>query len=837
MKLTRRELLPVLGAGALATTAKGERRGVAPQGTPVLPPVNAKVQTTACAYCIVACGYKVYTWPVGEMGGPGREENAFGVDYPVPPMSGDWVSPQMHNVVEIEGRPHHVIVLPDPEATVVNVGGNHSLGGSLARRLYSPDTETADRLLFPQLRIDGELQRITWEEAIDLMARVSQHMLDTRGPSAWGMKTYSYQFYENTFAITKLAFGAVGTPCWAPHDSPLHGSDVPGLSDAGIDNFSAAYQDWKDAEVIFVSGVSLHGAHGILFDEWVRAGGATLIVVDPRRSPTAEHALENGGMHLQIRPGTDTLLHNAIARVILEQGWQDIEFIASATGRVGDLPSKEGDDWRRFLHAFTYEDYQRFILDDPRHRPEVAAEVIGIEASEIIAAARIMAEPFASGARRRTSMMLEKGNYWGFNYPNTASFASLGLLLGAGNRPGRMISRAGGHQRGMIKGGHYPFERSPDTRFGYPVGLNLDRWASEGRLAFAWAIGNTWSCGGTANAGALHQRLRGQARDTAPQLGAEVMASGALDVGLAAQRIRERVDADGLFFVQQDIYPQQLTDIADLVLPAASWGEGRFSRMNGERRLRTYAQIMEPPGECLPDWRIISRFAQAMGYEGFDWQDTSELFAEAGRHSGGAHDYRAVVELAEARGEVAMDLLEAMGTEGIQCPVVRDGDRLIGTVRMHADGFKTKTGKALFVRGDWDDVLARSPTLAPQGDELWITNRRDSATWSAMIEDQRNPFRLASLPHNPLQVNPADAQARGLKTGDRVRVTRRAPAGSFEAVVEVTDAMRAGVACAYFNFLGDPQYAANNVTSDRPDPISGKFAFKLGRGRLERLEG
>ena len=791
----------------------------------VIPPTTAKVQTTACAYCIVGCGYKVYTWPVGEMGGPTAGENAFGVDFPVRAMAGYWVSPQMHNEVQIDGEPHHVIVLPDPEATVVNVGGNYSLGGSLARRLYNPDSPTADRLQFPQLRVGDALVRIRWSEAIDLLARVSQHVLDTRGPLAWGMKTYSYQFYENTYAITKLAFDAIGTPCWAPHDSPLHGSDTPGLSDAGVDAFGAAYQDWKDADVIFVSGVSLYEAKAILFDDWVRPGGARLIVVDPRRSPTAEYALESGGLHLQLVPGTDALLCNALAWIIIDEGWADEEFIERWTA------------WAR--HALTYADYVDFIRNEPLHVPELAAEETGVSVSQLYAAARLMAEP-RPGGRPRTSLMLEKGNYWGLNYPNSASLASLGLLVGAGNRPGRMIGRGGGHQRGMIAGGQYPLERSPDRIAGQPVGLNLDRWAAEGNLSLAWTIGCTWAAGGTSDAARLFSQVHAQAREAPDQLDDSVCPNGpqgGLDVGLAAAILRRRVDAGGLVFVQQDIYPQTLTELADLVLPAASWGEDRFSRMNGERRLRTYARICDPPGEARSDWWIIARFAEAMGFEGFDWETSAELFSEAGMRSAKAHDYRAVIELARDQGRSAVEIVEAMGTTGIQCPVVREGDTLRGTVRLHADGFSTKTGRAFFVRGSYTAASRQRERLAPRDGELWVINRRASTVWSAMIEDLRNPFRIEQLPNNPIQMHPDDAQAGGLVHGDAVRVVRRDPDGSFEGVLDVTDAVRPGVVCTYFNYTGDTRYAANNVTSSEGDPVSGKVPFKLGRGRVERIEG
>ena len=118
-----------------------------------LPPPDATVKTTACAYCVVACGYKAYTWPLGREGGPRADQNAFGVDFPVSTF-GPWVSPNQHSIATVDGRPHHLVILPDHEATVVNLQGNHSIrGGTLALKCYNPDSPTRDRLKHPPDRI------------------------------------------------------------------------------------------------------------------------------------------------------------------------------------------------------------------------------------------------------------------------------------------------------------------------------------------------------------------------------------------------------------------------------------------------------------------------------------------------------------------------------------------------------------------------------------------------------------------------------------------------------------------------------------------------------------
>ena len=250
--LTRRDVVRglVSGAGMVGASAchppesENQSRAKGSVQRQLIPPLEAHYQTTACAYCVVGCGYRVYSWPVGSNeGGRQAHQNALEVNFPVPPF-GPWISQEMVNKVSIDGELHHIAIIPDWKAVVVNPTGDHTLGGSLAQRLYNPTAQTA-RLLKPKIRIDDQLYDITWDEATEVIARYSSHILETRGPLAWGMKTYSYQFYENTYAITKLAFEAIETPCWAPHDKTAEGSDTPGLSDAGVNVFSASYQDFS----------------------------------------------------------------------------------------------------------------------------------------------------------------------------------------------------------------------------------------------------------------------------------------------------------------------------------------------------------------------------------------------------------------------------------------------------------------------------------------------------------------------------------------------------------------------------------------------------------------
>ena len=119
-----------------------ERRDQVP-----LPPKDAAVFTTACDYCVAACGYKVYRWPAGTQGGRAAGENALGVDFPVAPLSGSWISPNMHNVVTANGRKQNVIVLPDPDSKAVNIGGDHSIRGIASSCAFESSRTTTSSVL------------------------------------------------------------------------------------------------------------------------------------------------------------------------------------------------------------------------------------------------------------------------------------------------------------------------------------------------------------------------------------------------------------------------------------------------------------------------------------------------------------------------------------------------------------------------------------------------------------------------------------------------------------------------------------------------------------------
>ncbi len=750
-----------------------------------LPPADAEVFTTACDYCIVACGYKVYRWPVGQEGGPKAEQNAFAADFPVGAMSGTWISPNQHNIVSVDGKAHHIAIIADKDTKAVNLHGDHSIrGGTIAQKCYNPSTPTRDRLKYPMLRVNGKLTRVSWDDALDIMAEVSKYVIEKHGEDAWAMKMYSYQYWENTHALTKLALRSVETAAFAVHDQPTgHGPDTPGMADAGIDNFSASYEDWSLADVLFMSGTDPFESKTIIYNEWIlkgiRENNMKVISVVPRKTTGIAYAEKMGGLYLEVNPGTDTLLHHALARIIIENGWEDSEFLERW---INNRAERE----KEVFQADGFADFKDWILSYKYAELDVAENITGIPAEKIRTAAEWLAKPRADGTRPKTSFGFEKGLYWSNNYLNTASITALGLICGAGNRPGQVISRFGGHQRGMMPGGEYPatkaYEKFPGWRL---KGIDLDRYVEDGRAKFVWVVGTTWTHAMVASKRLIDVFTR-LTRGNPHQL-------ESTDKDKAVAVFKRRIESGGMVVVDQDIYPVKPigTEFADILLPAATWGEEDFSRANGERRIRLYSKFNDAPGEALPDWQIAARFAKKMGYSGFDWKDSNDVFEDAAFYNRGRRtSYVALVEYARAHGKRGHDLLRELGTTGIQAPVRWEDGKLVGTKRLHdstlktgtAYGlteinprwlrkFKTKTGRANLLKAPWELFADYWEFMKPQGDELWVTSGRINEFWQSGFDDQmRRPYLQQRWPDNWLEMHPDDAKARGIENGDRVLV-------------------------------------------------------------------
>jgi arsenite oxidase large subunit len=758
----------------------------------------------------------------------------------------------MHNVIrKNDGQDYNVLIVPDSEC-VVNRGNHSSRGGSNAQGIWSPYGPTHDRLSQPLVKIGGAQQEISWDAAIEIMAALVGHTNDTYGPASLAVRFYAYQYYENTFPITKFYFGSIGTPNGALHNRASMGGETTALGDAGITTWGTAYEDGSLADTVVAWGANLYECQDVYFAEHIVPSGAPLVVVDPRKTFTAVYGESVGGVHLQLVPGTDTVLAGAIARLILEQRWQDQAFV-DGTATADDIALET--DWRRALWGTTFEDYESFVMGMDAYALDSAAQVTGVPAEKIRMAAELMAKPNDDGTPRKTLLTFEKGAVWSVNYETIGSLANLAILTGSTGAPGRGITRAGGHQEGYAGGAPYPLDAATDTYEGNKIPNYIDQHIADGEVRLYHVIGAN-PLGMTNSAQwARETILARQAATPSPQ---------SADTQAVIDSLKVRMDQGGLVLVSQDIFPNLTTRTADLVFPAATWGEMPGCRWNGERRLRLSDRFMDPPGDARPDWHVIAQVAQKLGFTGYDWPDENTIFEESAGpvptdqaeletlaeelRTTEPHEHEsiaAIVVSARLQGKTAHDVMRDLGTNGVQLPAVLDADdQVIGTPRIHSAGqFDTASGKPMLLRVGWDTAEGIWDLLKPDpaSGEFWLINGRIDEVWQTMYTDLRKPEVMARWPSNIVEINPDDAAAAGVQNGDSIslssdRVARQLPdeydSGSLTAAAYVSDIVPAGVLWTNFAY---PDQWCNNVAPRFMHPVNPVTPFKLARAKLSRI--
>jgi len=872
-----------------------------PEDNSPLPPKHAEVLTTCCDYCVVACGYKVYRWPVGS--GNGRRkasENAFGIDFPSSALR-DWVAPAQHNVVMYNHKPHNVVITPDKATKVVNTNGDSSMrGGLIAQKCYNPKTPTRDRLTSPMVRIYGTLQPVTWDFALDIAAAVVSHVIDRHGASAYAIKTYSYQYIENTYAITKYGFRHINTPALTFHDTPTNVTSTPGFRDAGFDNFGPSYEDWGAADVLMCAGTDPYETKTIIFTQQIKPAverGMKLIMLNPRETAGVAYAKKMGGLHLQVTIGTDLLVVGAISRVILENGWEDADWIKQWVNDKWGSSSGFGQgtrntpwQWRTTWGKFQTKgaaDYKKWLLAQDEYKVEFAAKVAGIDPQLIRTAAEWLAKPKANGVRPKASFGIEKGFYWSNNTGNTNAISSLATICGAGGRPGQVVGRLGGHQRGGQSGGSYPRNKSPEKVPGRRRrALDVDRWLVSGHVRLAHVIGTTWIQSMAGSQG-LQERFYELVTANPNQV-------RSYDKQEIIETLKRRADSGGTVVFNQEIYPRDpiTTQFADIVFPASTWGEEDFMRANGERRLRLYQKFYDAPGDAKPDWWIIAGLAKRMGFDGFDWKDNNEVAEEASRYSRkGRKAFHMIKVAAHREGKTLHQKLAEFGTDGIQGPTFYNYQtgELFGIKRLHdttltakdfarmgmADGpqganllgkkithFNSQTGKVNIQKHPWSLFRDFWEWLSPKKDELWFTTGRINEVWQSGFDDvERRPYSAQRWPENWVEVHPDDAKARGIESGDRIMVySDRVPAfkdtilgihgkdfqfselmknghvdlikAAVTAIAIVTPHVKKGL--VYGNMI-DMRQPNNSLSSRVVDNISGNYNYKMAVCRIKKM--
>ena len=763
-------------------------------------PADAKKHNVTCHYCIVGCGYNAYTWPVNKQGGTAPGSNAFGVDLATQQEAETeaWYAPSMYNVVKQNGKDVHLVIKPDKNC-VVNEGLGSIRGARMAENRRSDITGTQQqRLEQPLVWRYGTWQPTSWDDALDLVARVTARVIDKddeddlfvsmfdHGGSAGG--------YENTWGTGKLYFHSMKVRNCRIHNRPAYNSEVHSTRDMGVGELNYAYEDYGLTDTIFLVGANpLETQTNLFLNHMVPGmrGGAKVIIVDPRRTVTVNACEMEAGkdnvLQLAINSGTDLALFNALFTYIADKGWVDSDFIAKSTFQDA-VAQGQNEQFPAALGSFA------MAREECRMSVKEAAEICGVPEADIVKAAEWIAQPKADGSRRKCTTAYEKGIIWGNdNYRTIGALVNIALATGNVGREGGGVCRLGGHQEGYF--------RPSDAHVGRPAPY-LDQLiiAGHGKVHHIWANDHYKT---TLNASEFKRVYNKRSN----------MVKEAMDARAGATReelvdaIVAAIEAGGIFSVNVDIIHTQIGQAAHVILPAVESGEMNLTSMNGERRMRLVEKYMDGPGSAKPDCLIAAGLAQhlekvlredgrdayADQFKGYDWKTEEDAFMD-GYHSGNP--------------DVTYDRLRAMGNNGVQEPVVGyENGKLVGTKRLFADGtFGTGDGKARFCGGAWRGLQAPGKVSQKQHHAFLINNGRSNINWQNWFLDKENDFVSDRYPYPFLEINPEDMAELGLKAGDLVEVYN--DVGATQAMAYPTETARRKET---FMLFGAPSGTQGNV--------------------------
>ncbi|MCX7888918.1 MAG: arsenate reductase (azurin) large subunit [Rhodobacteraceae bacterium] len=783
-------------------------------------PADAKVHNVTCHYCIVGCGYKAYTWPINRQGGTAPEQNWAGADLSQQQETetAAWYAPSMYNAVRQDGKDVHLVIKPDPDC-VVNSGLGSVRGARMAENRRSEVTGTQlQRLTEPMVWRYGTWQPTSWDDALDLVARVTARVIDKDNEDNLFVSMFDHGGsaggYENTWGTGKLYFGAMKVKNCRIHNRPAYNSEVHSTRDMGVGELNYCYEDYRLTDTIFMVGANSLETQTNLFLNHMIPGmrgdtldfkkqelpdephaAAKVVIVDPRRTVTIKACEEAAGkdnvLHLQINSGTDLALFNALFTYIADKGWVDKEFIAASTFQ-GEIAQPEDAAHPAALGGFeaARAACKMSVAD--------AAAICGVPEADIVKAAEWIAMPKEGGKRRRTVFPYEKGIIWGNdNYRTIGALVNIGLATGNIGRPGGGVCRLGGHQEGYM--------RPSDAHVGRPAPY-LDQLiiAGQGKVHHIWANDHYKTTLNATEFKRVYNRRTNMVKD-------------AMDARAGATReelvdaIVSAIEAGGLFSVNVDVIHTQIGQQAHVILPAVESGEMNLTSMNGERRMRLVEKFMDGPGSAMPDCLIAARMANhlervlreegrteyADQFKGFDWKTEEDAFMDG--------------YYANTGQIVTYERLRAMGNNGVQEPVVgfEDG-KLIGTKRLYADGKFDRHGRedklALFCLGAWRGLQAPGKQNQKDSYRFLINNGRSNINWQNWFLDQKNEFVLDRFPVPYIQMNPEDMAELGLNPGDLVEVFN--DVGATQAMVYPEPTARRNET---FMLFGAPSGSQGNV--------------------------
>lgn len=610
-----------------------------------------------------------------------------------------------------------------------------------------------DRILNPMIRdsIDEPWQEVSWDEALSFAAKRMRGLQDKYGQKSIGVITSSRCTNEETYLVQKLTRAVFGNNNTDTCARVCHSPTGYGLGQTF--GTSAGTQDFDSvaaADVVIVIGANPTDGHPVFASRLKKRlrQGAQLIVIDPRRIDLVKSPHIRAAHHLPLRPGTNVAVVTAMAHVIVTEGLFDEAFI------------RERCDWDEF------QEYVEFVRD-PRHAPEAVELLTGVPADDLRAAARL----FATGGNGAI--------YYGLGVTEHSQgsttvmgIANLAMLTGNVGRNGVGVNplRGQNNVQGSCDMGSFPHElpgyrhvKSPEVR-------------------------------------AIFEKVWGVSIDPEPGLRIPNMLDAAVDgtfKGLYCQG-EDILQSDpdtkhvsaGLAAMEcvivHDLFLNETANYAHVFLPGSTFLEKDGTFTNAERRINRVRKVMAPRNG-YEDWEVTQMLANAMG-AGWTYTHPSQIMDE-------------IAATTPSFANVDYATLEERGS--IQWPC--NDDAPDGTPLMHVDGFVR--GKGRFIVTEYVATDERAGPRFP----LLLTTGRILSQYNVGAQTRRTENTVWH-DEDLLEIHPNDAELRGVRDGDWIRLASRS--GEISLRAKITDRVSPGVVYTTFHH---PDTQANVVTTDYSD--------------------
>ena len=625
-----------------------------------------------------------------------------------------------------------------------------------------------DRLTTPLIKENGEFREASWDEALDLVANKLKEVSDD-DPNKVGFYACARSPNENIYITQKLARVACGTQNVDHCARICHGPTVAGLATTfGSGAMTNGFDSIKEADYIFCIGSNNMEAHPLFGRKLIQAqkNGAKLVVLDPRYTPTAKIADE----YVQFKTGTDVALMNGMIKVIIDNDLQDDEFIKNRTKGFDELK----------------ETVQKYDLETVSEITHIAPEVIEELAIEYAKADKA-AIVYSLGITEHSH-----------GADNVMSTANLAMLTGNIGREGTGVNPLRGQNNvqgacdmGALPSDYVGYRKVADQEttdwFNEYYGTNLP--AKPGLTLVEMM--------NAAHAGDL-----------------KVLYIHGEDPVLSDADIKHTKEALANLdmLIVQELFMTDTAQCADVVLPAAGWGEQEGTFTNGERRVQCLHKAQEPPEGAMLDWKIMEEIAVRMGVprEKFHYESAEEIFEEI----------RECAPIFAGMNRERLDTPEALHWP---CPSVDDPCQPL----MHKDKFAHPDGLGIF-----QALEHRGPVEVPDEEyPLLLTTTRVLFHYHVAMT-RRCKTLDNEVKTGFIEINTEDAKELGILNNEIVKASSRR--GEIEIPARVTDDIKKGIVNIPMHFT---ECAANMLTnSDSFDPKCKMVELKACAIKVEKIE-